>query len=306
MAAHLGAHEVMEMHEVMNNAINCLNQFQLYRSFAKDPQLQQIMDRQLQFAINEYNAMVNMAQQKGGGQAVPYRSPKQITPVYGLDNPGTQAPNMSVHQMDDRDVASGMLSSHKSSALFKMIAALECADPQLRSMLQQGAVNCSEQAYEIWQYMNQKGYYQVPTMKEMTTNTVMNSYQQAGNMGRMPASQQDSMLGYNQPQADTLNHMAGQHQTGAMERTRGQHQTGAASYLSQQQGGAIMASQHQSGSMQTAGQHQTGSANAASGQHQSASMTASLSNQQAGGTPDSASRQRSDEESMPAEPGFPQ
>jgi spore coat protein CotF len=51
-------------------------------------------------------------------------------------------------------------------------------------MLQQGAINCSEMAYETWQYMNQKGYYQVPTMKEQTTQTMMNAYT-TGNMMNM-------------------------------------------------------------------------------------------------------------------------
>ncbi|RXT07014.1 spore coat protein [Ammoniphilus sp. CFH 90114] len=78
--------------------------------------------------------------------------------------------------MDDRDVASGMLGFHKSSACKKTTAYLECADPQIRRMIQQGAANCGEQAYEVWQYMNHRGYYQVPTMNEMTTNTVAHSY----------------------------------------------------------------------------------------------------------------------------------
>ena len=36
MAAHLGAHETMEVHEVLTSAINGINHFQLYRSFVKD------------------------------------------------------------------------------------------------------------------------------------------------------------------------------------------------------------------------------------------------------------------------------
>lgn len=40
----------------------------------------------------------------------------------------------------------------------------------------QSSNNCAEMAYEIWQFMNEKGYYQVPTMKQMTTNTMTDSY----------------------------------------------------------------------------------------------------------------------------------
>lgn len=178
MAAGLGAHEVMETHEVLTNTIDSINHFQLLRQFVRDPQLRSILDNQLQFISQEYNNMVQTVGQQGMGQAIPYRGPKNIRPTYGLDNPSALSPNMSPEQMDDRDVASAMLGCHKASASLKMHAALECADPQLRRTMQQGAVNCSEQAYEVWQYMNQNGFYQVPTMKEVTTNTMMNMYQQ--------------------------------------------------------------------------------------------------------------------------------
>ncbi|AJY76299.1 spore coat protein [Paenibacillus beijingensis] len=198
MAAHLGAHETMEVHEILTSTIDGINLFQLYRPHVKDQQLLQILDRQLQFMINEYNQTVQMLNNQGNGQAVPYRTVKNIAPIYGLNNPAAQTPNISMNQMDDRDVASGMLGCHKASASMKMIAALECADPQLRRTMQQGAVNCAEQAYEVWQYMNQNGHYQVPTMKEMTTNTVLNSYQPTTmNNMNMPQMQQQTMAPMN-------------------------------------------------------------------------------------------------------------
>jgi spore coat protein CotF len=182
MAAHLGAHETMEVHEVLTSAINGINHFQLYRSFVKDQQLMQILDNQMQFMMDEYNQMVQTLNQQGNNNAVPYNSIANGAPTYGLKIPAPQSPNASMNQLDDRDVSSSMLSCHKTSASKKMMAALECANPQLRRMMQQGAVNCAEQAYEVWQFMNQKGYYQVPTMKEETTNTVLNSYQTAANV----------------------------------------------------------------------------------------------------------------------------
>ena len=183
MAAQYGAHEVMEVHEVLSDTIDGINQFQLYRPHTRDQQLRGILDKQIQFMTQEYNNMVQAINQRGMGQAVPYRPVRNANPVYGLDNPGTLTPNSSPNEMDDRDVASGMLGCHKASATMRMIAALECADPELRRMIQQGAINCSEQAYEVWQYMNQKGYYQVPTMKEMTTSTMMNTYSSANTGG---------------------------------------------------------------------------------------------------------------------------
>lgn len=186
MAAHLGAHEVMEVHEVLTSEINDINTMQLYRQHVKDTQLAGILDKQMQFAVQGYNQLVQSVQNKGMQAAVPYRAPKTTTPTYGLHQPPSVSPAMSVNAIDDRDVASAILDLHKTGAGKKMIASLECADPQLRRTLQQSAVNCSEQAYEVWQYMNQQGYYQVPTMKEMTTNTMINTYQPI--MGGFPTN----------------------------------------------------------------------------------------------------------------------
>lgn len=176
MSANLGAHEVMELHEVLTHAVDGINQLQLYRPHVNDQQLASVLDKQLQFMNQEYNNIVQSLNAQGLAMGVPYRSPKVVQPKYGLNNPQPQSPNTSPNQLDDRDIASGILGFHKSSAIMKTIAALECADPNLRRMIQQGSANCSEMAYEIWQYMNQKGYYQVPTMKQMTTNTMMQSY----------------------------------------------------------------------------------------------------------------------------------
>lgn len=186
MTAQYGAHEVMEIHEVLCKCIDTINIFHMYSSHVQDQQLAEILNNQLSFMTNSYNQMINTLNQGGMGQAVPYRTPITSNPSYGLNNPTPQSPISSINELSDRDIASGMLGCHKASASMKMMAALECANIQLRKMLQQGAINCSEQAYEVWSYMNTKGFYQVPTMKEMTTNTMLGSYapsQGIGNIG---------------------------------------------------------------------------------------------------------------------------
>ncbi len=167
----------MEMHEVLCETINCINTFQLFQQHVTDPSLRQILDRQLDFLNNEYSNMVNTLHTQGRSQAVPYRAQKGGTPKYGLRQPAPEAPNASVQQLDDRDIAACMLSSAKCSATTRMHAALECADPTLRNMLLQAAQNSAEMAYETWNFMNQKGYYQVPTMMPQTTQTMINVYQ---------------------------------------------------------------------------------------------------------------------------------
>lgn len=176
MTAQYGAHEVMELHEVLTGTIDGINQFELYRPYITDQSLSLIIDKQINFLTQEYNNMVNAFTQKGMTQIRPYDAPINSQPIYGLDNPKAQSPNSPQQRLDNKDIASGMLGYHKSSAILKSMASLECADLTLRRMVQQGSINCSEMAYEVWQYMNQNGYYQVPTMKQMTTETMMRTY----------------------------------------------------------------------------------------------------------------------------------
>lgn len=177
----MGAHEIMEIHEVLTDTIDGINLFRLYRPHVQCRQLTSILNNQIRFLTDEYNRMVQFLQQRSQESAIPEQQPTTgfQQPVYGLDNPATQSPNPSVNMLDDRDVASGMLGCSKSSATLRMHAALECADPQIRQIMVQSAVSCSQQAFETFQYMNQRGFYQVPTMQERTMNAIFNTYQPA-------------------------------------------------------------------------------------------------------------------------------
>jgi len=180
MAANLGAHEVMELHEVLSDTITGINTVQLYNEHCKDPQLKSIVTKQLDFMTSEYNNMISTINQAGFQEAVPYRANTNFSPTYGLRSPSPTTPNPSAKQVDDQDVASALMGIHKTGASKRMMASLECANPELRRMLIQGAINCADQAYDVWQYMNSRGYYQVPTMQQNTTNTMMNMYQPTG------------------------------------------------------------------------------------------------------------------------------
>lgn len=188
----LGAHEAMEIHEVLTDTIDGINQFELYQPYCQDPQLQNILQNQINFMMSEYDRMVKAVQNTGNQTGVAYRSAQQSGPVYGMSNAASsEQPNTSTKQMNDHDISSGMLGCSKSSAVLRMHGALECADPVLRNLMIQGAKNCADQAYETWQFMNNKGYYQVPTMQSSTTQSVINHYQPVTGMaGQQPPLQQ--------------------------------------------------------------------------------------------------------------------
>ena len=175
-AGKFGAHEIMMTHEVLIDSIDGINQFELYRPHVKDQQLMQILDNQVNHMYNSYQNIVNYLHNQGAGSAVPYRAPKTGNIKYGLRQPSPVEPNVTVNEMDDRDVASGMMGCAKASAMVCTTAALECSDPALRSMVTNGAVSSINQAYELFQYMNEKGMYQVPTLADTTTQTMVNTF----------------------------------------------------------------------------------------------------------------------------------
>ncbi len=175
--ANYGAHEALEVHEILSDAINGINLFELYRPHVQDKQLAKILETQLNFMIQGYNDIVSFLHNTGKNQSQPYRVQNNFSPKFGLRNPSPENPNMTINQLNDRDIASGMLGQAKAAAVFSTLAALECTDPNLRNIMKNCIKNKVEMAYETFQYMNQKGYYQVPTMQSNTTQTLFNSYQ---------------------------------------------------------------------------------------------------------------------------------
>lgn len=185
MGQKFGALEIMMAHQVLTHHIDGINQFELYRPHVKDQRLQQILDSQGKHMYSSYQNIVNYLHNQGMGSSVPYRAPKVAGINYGLRQPAPVEPNANQNEMDDSDVASGMMGCAKASTMVCSTAALECADPQLRSMMTDCVISSINQAYELFQYMNQKGMYQVPTLADQTTQTMVGLYQ----TGRQPQFQ---------------------------------------------------------------------------------------------------------------------
>ncbi|WP_438447876.1 spore coat protein [Gorillibacterium sp. sgz5001074] len=198
-----GAHETMEVHEILNEKINMINHFGMYAQMVQDRQLRQMIERHMQTAMQSYDQLVGYTHDynAASGMQRPYGMPS-VQPQniqYGLRNPMDQAPQTQQSQMNDQQILGSLLSCHKNSARNHMHASLECADPNIRQMLINGAVTCANQAYECFILMNQQGYYQVPTMNDHTAKAFLHSYQPM-NESMMTAGQQgQGQRGYSEP-----------------------------------------------------------------------------------------------------------
>ncbi|MBD8036574.1 spore coat protein [Solibacillus sp. A46] len=183
-----GAHELLDVHEVLGAMIGGLNQYVLLRDQIQDPELLSIMDRQYPFMLDEYNLTME-AYKTGHDPKHPTRSYNmQIgnDTNYGIKPGEPKKPITSANEINDDIISSFMLSCHKAGAAGKTAAALECTNPVVRRVLQDSVPNCIEMAYEISLYQNKKGYYQVPQLSQQDMNTMLNMYGQAQQAKNMP------------------------------------------------------------------------------------------------------------------------
>lgn len=177
-----GAHETMEVHEILNEKIYLINLLGYLANETQTPQLRQMIDRHLQTVVQAYDQMVAYTHDYGAANhmpsvyGMPHTTPQEVQ--YGLRNPAPLPP-LPQDAFNERHMVATLLLAHKNSAKNHMAASLECADPNLRHMMVNGAVTCSNQAYEVFLFMNENGFYQVPTMNDHTAKTFLHTYQPA-------------------------------------------------------------------------------------------------------------------------------
>jgi len=159
----LGAQELIEMHEVLNESVSMIEHYAMYLNVCQDPELRRILDRQQRHMIDSYNAKVNMSQNQGMDiTGIP--RPAMGTGTAGISMEGRPeygtraAVRTDALVLNDRAIASGAMIFHRCGAVKSTNAALVCTDSQLRNFLSTAAKSCIEMAFELSQYMSFKGW----------------------------------------------------------------------------------------------------------------------------------------------------
>ena len=178
-----GAHEVMDMHETLSTVIGGLDQCVLLRDQIQDPELRNMMDRQYQFCVDEYNTLVECFK-TGRDPSQPtghYEMTENNKFTYGIKPGQPKKPITQASELNDEMISGYLLSSHKATATAKLAASLETTNPVVRRVLADSIPNCIEMAYEVSIYQNRKGYYQVPQLSSQDTVTITNCYDTMSN-----------------------------------------------------------------------------------------------------------------------------
>ncbi len=185
-----GAHEFLATQETLSAECTNIELYGVLINMCQDAHLRDILSNQQRRMVQCYQQGVNVLISHGYQPSVPH-TPQ--TNVYeqlqiGLHNPQFQPPNPQTTRLSDQAIASVALNVHKLGALTCMNAALESANPALRQFHATSANTCQEMAYELFQFSNYKGYYQVPQLANHTMNSMLQAYGQPS--AQQPAFQQ--------------------------------------------------------------------------------------------------------------------
>ncbi len=178
-----GAHEVIEASEILHEKANLIQHLALYEQEAQSEQLRSMIRRQLDATIQSYDQIVAYTSDASARQGMLPNAQQPDVRVenikYGLRNPQPFVPQRT-GRFNDVMIQQALLTWHKASAGSHLQRGLEVSDANLRQMFLNGAIACFNQAYETFVWMNQQGYYQVPTLETQTTQTFLNTFQPIG------------------------------------------------------------------------------------------------------------------------------
>src|SRR5690606_9875318 len=103
------------------------------------------------------------------GRLANYTEPPQIV--------SASAPRTDATTHTDREIALAYLLNQKAAAKNYASSVLECANPELRTFLENAFLNSSRHSYDVWQYMAQNGYYPLSPAPQEDIQMVSSMYQ---------------------------------------------------------------------------------------------------------------------------------
>ncbi|PZE20554.1 spore coat protein [Paenibacillus xerothermodurans] len=175
MRSYWAAHELLEMNDFLRKLIADIELHALCYEMTTNPELQSILMRHIQVMHTEYNQAINLLQNKELAMAaVPaYRSPFNYNPQIGLQNQQiVPSPTYNGRRLSDFIITT-------LGSVLGTVSVNESTDPDIRAFLTMCVNNCQQMAYEVWQHMNARGYYEPPEMPAGAVREMMQVFQPA-------------------------------------------------------------------------------------------------------------------------------
>ncbi|MBA4537347.1 spore coat protein [Bacillus aquiflavi] len=177
----LAAHELQDLHELTLGCVNSITNMSYMLQHVQDPEFKSILERHYPFHIRDYNMKVEyLNQTEGAKKSLPLFKEQGTLSNYTqspVNEYSPVQPRTVVHDMNDREMATAYLLTLKRAGREYAYSAMEAANPELRSFLQTAFMMSCSHAYDIWQYMIQKGYYPLEPADETMISKIGAAYE---------------------------------------------------------------------------------------------------------------------------------
>ena len=145
----------------------------------KDPELKSLIEKHFPYHIKDYNTKVEYLKRTSGAKTdLPVPDITSIIQNYTQSQATLQpvTPRVSVQTLDDREIATSYLLTLKRTGREYAWSAMEASNPELRHFFEDAFTMASHQAYDIWQWMVQKGYYALEKASSSAYSTIGQMY----------------------------------------------------------------------------------------------------------------------------------
>lgn len=176
----LAAHEALDLHELALSCVNSVTNMACFLNQVQDAELKSILQRHFPLHVQDYNMKAEyLSKAEGATAKLPI---PDIQPVLQSFTQSTMAPlpvkpRTTVQQFNDREMATAYLLTLKRAGREYAWAAMEMANPEIRTFLEDAFRMSSHHAYDVWQWMVKKGYYPLEPAPQSTLNTLGGMYQ---------------------------------------------------------------------------------------------------------------------------------
>lgn len=174
----LSAHEIHDLHELTMSCVNSITNMALFVRQAQDVELKSMIAKHFPYHVKDYNTKVEYLNRGGARTGLAVPELKESLTNFSHSDVATQplTPRTELTEFNDREIATAYLLTLKRAGREYAWAAMEASHPEIRSFLEDAFRMSSHHAFDVWQWMINKGYYPLETVDPKILSTYSNIY----------------------------------------------------------------------------------------------------------------------------------
>ncbi|KIY23776.1 spore coat protein [Mesobacillus subterraneus] len=160
----LSTHELYQLNELTMSCVNSLTNMAYMLHHVQDPEFKMILERHYPMHVRDYNMKVEFLNKlEVPTKTIPMLKNIVHNNAIATNNVKTLPiqPRTEMENMNDREMATAYLLTLKRAGREYAWSAMEMVHPDIRAFCQTAFIMSSSHAYDVWQYMVERGYYPV-------------------------------------------------------------------------------------------------------------------------------------------------